>query len=45
MGLLGGMRLPRNFIKGVRARRRRVGCIVVVLVVVVGEGRAWLRRG
>lgn len=23
------MRLPRNFIIGVRARRRRVGCMVV----------------
>ena len=29
--VLGGIRLPRNFIRGVRARRRRVGCMVVCL--------------
>ena len=29
-GVLGGIRLPRNLIIGVRARRRRVGCMVRV---------------
>lgn len=36
--VLGGIRLPRNLIMGVRARRRRVGCMV-------GVGMEVWRRG
>lgn len=43
--VLGGTRLPRNLIRGVRARRRRVGCMVVVDEVLRGRERIELGCG
>lgn len=43
--VFGGTRLPRNLIRGVRARRRRVGCMVVVDEVLRGRGRIELGCG